>query len=275
MRHHFASLLLLASSALAACGTDGDSDGNLETADTSADTAPAEDLPCTATSCLGGLRCDETGFCARPVATEVYAEGSADPRSGFGMANTFAPSLGSSEPDIAALDCNGSGAACAEGFDCQTSGACAASCTACGGNCRYESANYATRNHITADLLYAGVPTGGNHHPCWASWGEHAKPPGDERWVHNMEHGGVVFLYRCPDGCDAEVAALRAYGATLPEGTWVLAPEPNLPTRFGVVSWGFRLLTDCMDAEAFGAFYDLHQGHGPEATPMAPPAQCL
>jgi hypothetical protein len=73
----------------------------------------------------------ESGFCARPVADELYAEGSADPRSGVGMANTFAPNLGSSEPDIAPLDCNGSGEACAEGFDCQATGACTSTCTAC------------------------------------------------------------------------------------------------------------------------------------------------
>jgi hypothetical protein len=150
-----------------------------------------------------------------------------------------------------------------------------AACTACGGDCRYEASNYAIRNHISADLLYAGLPTGGNHHPCWAAWGEHTKPPGDERWVHNMEHGGVVFLYRCPDGCEAEVEQLRNYAATLPQGTWVLAPEPNLSSRFGVVAWGFKLQTDCFDLDATSAFYDLHEGNGPEATSMAPPAQCL
>ncbi len=274
MRHLL--LLLLPALLCSACDTDGDSDGPIEaSADTGADAATGETFPCTPTSCLGGLRCDESGFCARPVAAELFAEGSADPRSGVGMANTFAPSLGSSEPDIAPLDCNGSGEACAEGFDCQAGGACTATCTACGGDCRYEASNYAIRNHISADLLYAGLPTGGNHHPCWAAWGEHTKPPGDERWVHNMEHGGVVFLYRCPDGCEAEVEQLRNYAATLPQGTWVLAPEPNLSSRFGVVAWGFKLQTDCFDLAATTAFYDLHEGNGPEATQMAPPAQCL
>ena len=270
-----ATLLLLATALISGCAADNDSDGLVETADTGAETDTGETFPCTPTSCLGGLRCDETGFCARPVAEELFAQGSGDPRSGVGMANTFAPSLGSSEPDIAALDCNGSGEACAEGFDCQAGGACTAACTACGGDCRYESANYAVRNHIGADLLYAGLPTGGNHHPCWAAWGEHTKPTGDERWVHNMEHGGVVFLYRCPEGCEAEVEQLRNYAATLPQGTWVLAPEPNLSTRFATVAWGFRLQTECFDLEATTSFYDRHQGNGPEATQMAPPAQCL
>ena len=149
MRHLL--LLLLPALLCSACDTDGDSDGPIEaSADTGADTATGETFPCTPTSCLGGLRCDESGFCARPVAAELFAEGSADPRSGVGMANTFAPSLGSAEPDIAPLDCNGSGEACAEGFDCQAGGACTATCTACGGDCRYEASSYAISNHIGA-----------------------------------------------------------------------------------------------------------------------------
>ena len=62
---------------------------------------------------------------------------------------------------------------------------------------------------------------------------------------------------------------------TLPAGTAVMSPEPMLNHRFTIVAWGYRLETDCLDLAAFEAFYLEHQGHGPEATTMPPPPQCL
>ena len=251
-----------------------DTTPDLDATDTT-DTTPPRVwvVPCDA-GCPTGLTCDETGYCRRATVAESYAEGSADPTSGVGLSNLALPDPAGTTPDIAPLDCNGT-TSCLSPFVCNTDGSCTAPCTACGGDCDYESLNYASRNHIQTDLLYAGTPAGGSHHLCWAPWGISTTPVGDEHWVHNLEHGGVAFLYRCTTDCSAEVVQLTDYVSTLPVGTAVMSPEPMLNHRFTVVAWGYRLETDCLDLAAFEAFYIEHQGHGPEATTMPPPPQCL
>jgi hypothetical protein len=127
--------------------------------------------------------------------------------------------------------------------------------------------------HVTGDVVYPDPPpAGGNHNGCWGTWGVHESELADERWVHNLEHGGVVFLYRCPDGCSAELASLRAFveGHDLA----LLTPYAQLPTKFGVVSWGHRLLSDCFDGAAFERFYDAHRDMGLESVSSDPPAEC-
>jgi hypothetical protein len=251
-----------------------DTTPDLDTTDTT-DTTPPRVwvVPCDA-GCPTGLTCDETGYCRRAVVPETYAEGSGDPTSGVGLSNLALPDPAGTTPDIAPLDCNGT-TSCLSPFVCNIDGSCTAPCTACGGACDYESLNYASRNHIQTDLLYAGTPAGGSHHLCWAPWGISTTPVGDEHWVHNLEHGGVAFLYRCTTDCSSEVAQLTDYVSTLPVGTAVMSPEPMLNHRFTVVAWGYRLETDCLDLAAFEAFYIDHQGNGPEATTMPPPPQCL
>lgn len=261
-------------------GTDTADDASADTTDTgpddvTTDTTPPRVwvVPCDA-GCPTGLTCDETGYCRRATVAETYAEGSADPTSGVGLSNLALPDPAGTTPDVAPLDCNGT-TSCLSPFVCNLDGSCTTPCTACGGACDYESLNYASGNHIQTDLLYAGTPAGGSHHLCWAPWGISTTPVGDEHWVHNLEHGGVAFLYRCTTDCSAEVAQLTDYVSTLPVGTAVMSPEPMLNHRFTVVAWGYRLETDCLDLAVFEAFYVEHQGHGPEATTMPPPPQCL
>jgi hypothetical protein len=120
-----------------------------------------------------------------------------------------------------------------------------------------------TRQHVLGDIKYANPPpVGGNHNPCWTTWGVHAEEVADERWVHNLEHGGIVLLYNCKDGCDAEVKQLEALMKT--RSYSVLTPYSLMPKRFAIVAWEHRLVSDCLDLDAFKAFYDAHVGQGPE-----------
>lgn len=144
-------------------------------------------------------------------------------------------------------------------------------CTATG-QCE-QSLPVLSANHVNGPIAYPDPPpVGGDHNPCWGTWGVHDQPLAAEHWVHNLEHGGVVALYHCPDGCAAEVKQL---------GDWVrgrrlalLTEYDALPTRFGVVAWGHRLLTDTLDLRAFQAFYDAHVDHGPESIDGPPPSSC-
>jgi hypothetical protein len=44
-------------------------------------------------------------------------------------------------------------------------------------------------------------PTSGPHWPIVAKWGVYSEEVAAEVFVHNLEHGGVVILYRCPTPC--------------------------------------------------------------------------
>lgn len=130
-----------------------------------------------------------------------------------------------------------------------------------------------SRTHVLTPVEYPDPPpVGGDHDQCWATWGVHSDVVPARNWVHNLEHGGVVFLYNCPDGCDADLetftALARANSRTL------LTSYAELPKKFAVVAWGYRLLSDCVDMSAFQMFYDVHFNHGPEAVSSDPPAGC-
>jgi hypothetical protein len=155
-------------------------------------------------------------------------------------------------------------------------GGCAHSlrCASCGG-CEIEQPTAASNPHLPDPIDYADPPpTNGPHNACWATWGVHETPVADERWVHNLEHGGVVFLYNCPDGCAADVDALKQLVMARPRT--VLTSYSQLPagSRFAVVSWGHRLVTDCVDTDVFAAFYTANFRHGNEDEGSDPPDTC-
>jgi len=128
--------------------------------------------------------------------------------------------------------------------------------------------------HVSGGINYADPPpAGGPHNSCWGEYGVHDTPLADERWVHNLEHGAVVYLYRCPDGCDAEVQDLADLASSRPLA--LVTEYLDLPTRFGAVAWGVRLLTDAFDQDAFEAFYAAHSDHAPESIGSGPPSSCL
>jgi hypothetical protein len=106
-------------------------------------------------------------------------------------------------------------------------------------------------------------------------------PPAQERhpggWVHNLEHGYVVALYRCPspDDCptDAELDLLRQFteqappSAVAPQcGSQVIAARfDKMETRFALVAWGRALLLDEFDLDTALTFAEQWIDH--EAVP--------
>jgi hypothetical protein len=144
-------------------------------------------------------------------------------------------------------------------------------CASCGG-CE-EMLPVRSAQHVSGPVAYPdNPPVGGPHSACWGPWGVQEVPVRVERWVHNLEHGGVVLLYRCEGGCEAELQQLRAFVSAHPRT--VLTAYDALPARFAAVSWGFRLLSDCLDLGALESFYAEHYDRGPESIASAPPVQC-
>jgi len=86
-------------------------------------------------------------------------------------------------------------------------------------------------------------------------------------WVHNLEHGGFVVLYRCPDGTcdDTTQQQLRQLVAdfppspvcNLPPGTTapVVARFDEMSTPFAALVWGRVLLLDTLDTAKILDFY--------------------
>jgi hypothetical protein len=140
------------------------------------------------------------------------------------------------------------------------------------GACEQE-VELAAAQHIEGDIDYGELPpAGGPHNGCWGNFGVHDEPFAPENWVHNLEHGAVVFLHDCPLGCDAELAELEGLAAGR---TWaIVTAYPGLDIRFAVVAWGYRLMSDDLDLDAFAAFYDAHADQAPESVTSGKPAGC-
>jgi len=112
-------------------------------------------------------------------------------------------------------------------------------------------------------------PSSGQHWPVYPPWGpaQQAYPP--EYWIHGLEHGGVVVLFR--DAADANLAHSFAQRAPkeseFGEVKVIDAPYPNLNHRFALVAWGWVDYVDTWsDAEAL-KFYTAHVDRGPEDIP--------
>lgn len=137
----------------------------------------------------------------------------------------------------------------------------------------------------------ADPPPSGPHWPCWAPWGSgHAtRALPAERFVHNLEHGGVVLLYRCdPDAglddggsCAAMAEALVAFaadgGPAAPAGDmrYLVAARPELPTVYAALAWGWRLELSTFDPAEVSCFAGGHLGAAPENFGANPdPAGC-
>src|SRR5262249_14496555 len=61
-------------------------------------------------------------------------------------------------------------------------------------------------------------PTSGQHWGnTWADWQMYDKPVPPEVFVHNLEHGGIVLLYRCDTPCPRLVGQLRDLYPTFPK----------------------------------------------------------
>lgn len=120
-------------------------------------------------------------------------------------------------------------------------------------------------------------PSSGPHYPIWAAFQEFMTPVDRRYYVHDLEHGAVVLLYRCDDGsgCPEIVQGLRDVAASLaddpicnkstgPRNRVVITPDPLLPTTVAAAAWGWTYTADCLDVPSLKAFVVQHYGDGTE-----------
>lgn len=112
-------------------------------------------------------------------------------------------------------------------------------------------------------------PNSGPHFPMWEPWGEHESTVERGYWVHNLEHGGVVLSYLCPEGCDAELEVLREVIEARPDSRILMTPDPDLPgpARFAAISWTWVHRFDDPTLDELLCFVDQHFNHAPEDVP--------
>jgi hypothetical protein len=146
-------------------------------------------------------------------------------------------------------------------------------CASCGGDCLLEQLAYGPAVHVVEPIDYVDTPpAGGAHNPCWAPWGVHTEPVPDENFVHNLEHGGIVWLYACedcPEIADLEVLADEKQIFAL------VTRYTEMEAQFAALSWGWRLTMGCAEVDTLSAFYDEHVDQAPESTPVEPAESCM
>lgn len=140
----------------------------------------------------------------------------------------------------------------------------------------------ASRAHVNSirGIRYdSNPPSSGPHCPAPGRYGvyETSDPLRRCNWIHNLEHGAIVLLYNCPQGCPDVVADLldvmKQAGADPDCGAskrLVLTPDPELDVPVAAAAWGYTwkgCLNDAGKAELV-TFIDKHlgsRGRAPEA----------
>ncbi len=115
-------------------------------------------------------------------------------------------------------------------------------------------------------------PASGPHYedPVQAGFYEYLPlPPGT--YVHNLEHGYIVVLYRRKDTPPALVQQLRDFYATTNQASaaakLVIAPYDAMEHTVTALAWDWELSLDSFDAAKLRQFYDAHRDRGPETVP--------
>jgi hypothetical protein len=118
-------------------------------------------------------------------------------------------------------------------------------------------------------------PTSGPHYESVANWGVHNEPVRYEHLVHNLEDGGVVVYYQCPEECPELVEQLREIlqpyidagdhvALAQNDPAWTLGGSQPLHQDIGapiaLTAWQKLLTMDEVDAETIRAFIDRYEG---------------
>jgi hypothetical protein len=127
--------------------------------------------------------------------------------------------------------------------------------------------------HVDYD---SNPPSSGPHYPIWAAFQAFSTPVQREYYVHDLEHGAVVLLYKCatPDGCPSVVAGLKSAADAIPTDPLcdpsirvrtVITPDPLLDVPIAAAAWGWTYKADCLDVPTLTQFAKDHYAQGPES----------
>jgi Protein of unknown function (DUF3105) len=131
-----------------------------------------------------------------------------------------------------------------------------------------------SRQHVPqgTDIVYKNrPPSSGDHYDQPAGYGVYDRTLPTGNWVHSLEHGGIVVLYK-PDQCDqACVNVLKDAYNSSPSSQYfpgvhkmIVQPYEDMDTPIAVVAWGWEDDMDQPDKDRILAFYRAHVDRGPE-----------
>lgn len=124
-------------------------------------------------------------------------------------------------------------------------------------------------------------PTSGHHLKYVAKWDIHSEPIPKELQVHNLEDGGVIIQYNCPETCHELVTTLEAIFARyrqkanddVPEHVrqknpylrskyhhLVLAPYPGMDAKIALTAWQRIDTFDTYDEQRIVRFIEAYIG---------------
>jgi len=115
-------------------------------------------------------------------------------------------------------------------------------------------------------------PSSGAHYSAPAKWGVYTTPVSEGQFVHNLEHGGVVFLYHCAEPCpELEKQFADLYDSAPPDSTFnerkiVVTPydAAKMPKPIVALAWNHQLDLDQFDADLMLRWYRRFVNRGPE-----------
>ena len=102
-------------------------------------------------------------------------------------------------------------------------------------------------------------PTSGPHLPYIAAWAIHSEPIAKELQVHNLEEGGVLVQYNCPQACPDLVARLRAIVLRY-DTQVILAPYPGMDKTIALTAWSRIDKFDQFDEKRIVRFITAYRG---------------
>lgn len=125
-------------------------------------------------------------------------------------------------------------------------------------------------------IAYPSRPgAGGPHYAVWAAWRTYDGAIPEPYLVHNLEHGGVVLLHNCPQGCPEVLQAFEKIVADFPvdprcappvRARFVVAESPDLDVPVAAAAWGHVYRATCLDTAGLSEWVSAHYGRAPEDT---------
>jgi hypothetical protein len=123
-------------------------------------------------------------------------------------------------------------------------------------------------------------PASGPHYPSPQPAGVYRQEVPEGNWIHSLEHGYIVALVKCPDGCPDTFNQLEdLYKNGLPQSErfktvkFVVTPyskpftDANKEAPITLLGWNRELMLQSVDRDKIIAFYEKYVDKGPEVVP--------
>ena len=148
----------------------------------------------------------------------------------------------------------------------------------CRSSLQFRSPN-TNHTHIRVGADASGdwesFPASGNHWGAWAPWSRvYPKAMKKGFMLHNLEHGGIVFSYKCATDPGAECAAARDKLIAVAQQIGprvIVTPDPTQPEMFAIRGWRYGYSSSCLDETSARQFAQAHYRQGREDADADPP----